>query len=61
MFLLTEAAIRSAGVAPNTVLDPGQSAVLSVSFDPKTTGSLPGTVTIFSNAPNPQMKIASLR
>ncbi|MGB8540657.1 MAG: choice-of-anchor D domain-containing protein [Candidatus Acidiferrales bacterium] len=45
------------GVTSHTVLDPGQSAVLSVSFDPKTTGSLPGTVTISSNAPNPQMKI----
>lgn len=46
------------GVSPNTVLDPGQSAVLSVSFDPKATGSQPGTVTISSNAPNPKMNIA---
>jgi hypothetical protein len=45
------------GVAPNTVLDPGQSAVLSVSFDPKTTGSSPGMVTISSDAPNPKMNI----
>jgi Abnormal spindle-like microcephaly-assoc'd, ASPM-SPD-2-Hydin len=46
------------GVTPHTVLDPGQSAVLSVSFDPQTAGVLPGTVTISSNAPNPQMKIS---
>ncbi len=46
------------GLASNTVLNPGQSAVLTVSLDPKTTGSLPGTVTIFSNAPNSQMKIS---
>jgi hypothetical protein len=46
------------GVAPHTVLDPGQSAVLSVSFDPKATGSQAGTVTISSNAPNPKMNIA---
>jgi Abnormal spindle-like microcephaly-assoc'd, ASPM-SPD-2-Hydin len=45
------------GVAPNTVLDPGQSAVLSVSFDPKTTGGSPGKVTISSDAPNPKMNI----
>jgi hypothetical protein len=45
------------GVSPNTVLDPGQSAVLSVSFDPKATGSQPGTVTISSDAPNPKMNI----
>jgi hypothetical protein len=46
------------GVSPHTVLDPGQSAELSVSFDPKTAGNSPGTVTIFSNAPNPKMNIA---
>jgi Abnormal spindle-like microcephaly-assoc'd, ASPM-SPD-2-Hydin len=45
------------GVASNTVLDPGQSAELSVSFDPKTTGSQPGKVTISSNAPNSKMNI----
>jgi Abnormal spindle-like microcephaly-assoc'd, ASPM-SPD-2-Hydin len=45
------------GVAPNTMLDPGQSAVLSVSFDPKTAGSSPGMVTISSDAPNPKMNI----
>jgi hypothetical protein len=46
------------GVGSNTVLDPGQSEVLSVSFDPKTAGSSPGTVTISSNAPNPKMNIS---
>ncbi len=45
------------GVAPHTVLDPDQSAVLSVSFDPKTTGSSPGNVTISSDAANPKMNI----
>jgi hypothetical protein len=46
------------GVGSDTVLDPGQSAELSISFDPKATGSQPGTVTISSNAPNPKMNIA---
>jgi fibronectin type 3 domain-containing protein len=38
-------------------LDPNQSAVLTVSFDPKAAGNLPGTVTIYSNAPNSPLKI----
>jgi hypothetical protein len=38
------------GVANGTNLTPGQTAVLTVNFDPSTTGSLPGTVKIASNA-----------
>jgi hypothetical protein len=34
------------GISPPMKLDPNQSAVLTVSFDPKTAGNLPGTVTI---------------
>jgi hypothetical protein len=41
------------GVTSNVVLGPDQSATLTVEFDPKTTGSLPGTVTISSNAGSP--------
>jgi HYDIN/CFA65/VesB family protein len=41
------------GVTSNVVLAPDQSAILTVEFDPKTTGSLPGTVTISSNAGSP--------
>ncbi len=40
------------GVTSHTILAPDQSAVLTVNFDPKTTGNLPGTVTISSNAFN---------
>jgi hypothetical protein len=45
------------GVTSHTVLDPGQSSTLTVSFDPKTAGSLPGTVTISSNALNSPLNI----
>jgi hypothetical protein len=45
------------GISPPMKLDPNQSAVLTVSFDPKTVGNLPGTVTIYSNAPNSPVKI----
>ncbi|MGB8522372.1 MAG: choice-of-anchor D domain-containing protein [Candidatus Acidiferrales bacterium] len=37
------------GVTSKVDLAPDQSAILTVEFDPKTTGSLPGTVTISSN------------
>ena len=45
------------GISPPMKLDPSQSAVLTVSFDPKAAGSLPGTATIYSNAPNSPLKI----
>ena len=45
------------GISPPMKLDPNQSAVLTVSFDPKAAGNLPGTVTIYSNAPNSPLKI----
>jgi P pilus assembly chaperone PapD len=40
------------GVAAHTVLAPDQSAILKIDFDPKTSGTASGTVTISSNAPN---------
>jgi centrosomal CEP192-like protein/ASPM-SPD-2-Hydin domain-containing protein len=40
------------GVAPNTTLASGQSAILAVSLTPTSTGSATGTVTITSNASN---------
>lgn len=45
------------GVTSNTVLGPEQSATLTVTFDPKTLGNLPGTVKISSNAPNSPLTI----
>jgi Transmembrane protein 131-like N-terminal/Abnormal spindle-like microcephaly-assoc'd, ASPM-SPD-2-Hydin len=45
------------GISPPMKLDPSQSTVLTVSFDPKAAGSLPGTATIYSNAPNSPLKI----
>jgi len=45
------------GISPPMKLDPSQSAVLTLNFDPKTVGNLPGTVTIYSNAPNSPLKI----
>jgi hypothetical protein len=45
------------GMTSPMKLDPNQSALLTVTFDPKTAGSLPGTVTILSNAPNSPLKI----
>src|SRR3984957_4983129 len=45
------------GISQPMKLDPSQSAILTVSFDPKAAGSVPGTVTIYSNAPNSPLKI----
>jgi len=45
------------GISPPIKLDPNQSAPLTVNFDPKAAGSQPGTVTIYSNAPNSPLTI----
>jgi hypothetical protein len=45
------------GISPPMNLEPNQSAVLTVSFDPKAAGNLPGTVTIYTNAPNSPLTI----
>jgi hypothetical protein len=45
------------GISSPMKLEPNQSALLTVDFDPKTAGSLLGTVTIYSNAPNSPLKI----
>jgi Abnormal spindle-like microcephaly-assoc'd, ASPM-SPD-2-Hydin/Transmembrane protein 131-like N-terminal len=45
------------GITSPMKLEPSQSALLTVSFDPKAAGSLPGIVTIYSNAPNSPLKI----
>jgi archaellum component FlaF (FlaF/FlaG flagellin family) len=50
---LTGSSYTLSGVTSKVVLAPDQSATLTVDFDPKTTGSLPGTVTISSNAGSP--------
>ncbi len=46
------------GSGTAATLDPGQSLTVSVSFDPKATGSDSGKLTITSNASNPQFAIA---
>ena len=50
---LTGSSYTLSGVTSNLVLAPDQSATLTVEFGPKTTGSLPGKVTISSNAGSP--------
>lgn len=45
------------GVTSNVTLAPEQSAILTVEFGPKTMGSLPGKVTISSNAAGPPLVI----
>jgi hypothetical protein len=45
------------GVTSNVRLAPDQSAILTVEFGPKTEGSLPGKVTISSNAAGPPVVI----
>ena len=45
------------GVTSNVTLAPDQSAILTVEFGPKTMGSLPGKVTISSNAVGPPLVI----
>ncbi len=47
---ITGSGYTFSGVANGTNLTPGQTAVLTVNFDPSTAGSLPGTVTVKSNA-----------
>jgi hypothetical protein len=49
---LTGSGYTFTGVTSGLVLAPDQSAILTVNFDPKTTGSLPSEVTISSNATN---------
>lgn len=46
------------GVANGTDLTPGQTAVLTVKFDPNATGSLPGAVSIVSNAAGSPLAIS---
>ncbi|HXO05025.1 MAG TPA: choice-of-anchor D domain-containing protein [Candidatus Sulfotelmatobacter sp.] len=47
---LTGSGYTIAGVTSKLVLGPDQSAILTVEFGPKTAGSLPGKITISSNA-----------
>jgi hypothetical protein len=54
---LTGGSYTLSGVTSGLVLAPDQSAVLTVNFDPKTTGNLPGQVTISSNDTNSPLVI----
>jgi hypothetical protein len=44
--------------AASIILDPSQSETYTVNFDPRAAGSVTGTLTITSNAPNSPMKIS---
>lgn len=48
---ITGSGFSVAGISSGTVLMPGQSAPLSVTFAPQATGNFPGSITISSNAP----------
>ena len=54
---LTGSSYALGGVTSKMDLAPDQSAVLTVEFDPKAMGSLPGTVTISSNTAGPPLVI----
>jgi Abnormal spindle-like microcephaly-assoc'd, ASPM-SPD-2-Hydin/Protein of unknown function (DUF1573) len=45
------------GSASNATLDPGQSLIVSVSFDPKAVGTGSGQLTVISNASNSQLDV----
>jgi len=49
---ISGASYSTSGVAAGLTLTPGQIATLHVTFDPLSTGSLPGTVAVASNASN---------
>jgi hypothetical protein len=52
------AGYAATGVQSGQILAPGQSTTLSVTFDPSGTGTLPGSVTVSSNATNSPASIA---
>lgn len=52
------AGYAAAGVSSGQILAPGNSATLSVTFDPSSAGTLPGTATVTSDAANSPAKIA---
>jgi HYDIN/CFA65/VesB family protein/ASPM-SPD-2-Hydin domain-containing protein len=55
---VTGASYSTSGVSAGLVLAPGQSATLDVTFTPAATGSLPGSITVSSNATNSPLKIS---
>ncbi len=56
--LIAGAGYTAAGVSSGQILAAGQSATLNVTFDPSSTGTLPGTATVTSDAANSPAKIA---
>src|SRR5215469_16875170 len=52
------AGYTAAGVSSGQIVAAGKSATLDVTFDPSSTGTLPGTATVTSNAANSPAKIA---
>ena len=52
------AGYAAAGVSSGQILAPGSSVTLSVTFDPSSAGTLPGTATVTSDAANSPAKIA---
>jgi len=49
---ISGAGFNAGGIPSGTVLNPGQTATLSVSFTPASTGSVSGSITVTSNAQN---------
>jgi hypothetical protein len=49
---ISGAGYTASGVSTGQILTPGQTATLSVTFTPASSGSLPGSVTVTSNATN---------
>jgi len=52
------ASYSMSGISDGLILAPGQSATLDVRFAPTTTGSLPGSVTVTSNAANSPVTVS---
>jgi fibronectin type 3 domain-containing protein len=50
----------ASGLSAGLILAPGQSATLDASFTPQSSGSLPGRVTVISNASNSPVTISLL-
>jgi Abnormal spindle-like microcephaly-assoc'd, ASPM-SPD-2-Hydin/Immunoglobulin domain/Immunoglobulin I-set domain len=56
--VMAGAGFAATGVSPGLVLSAGQSATLSTTFDPAVGGAVTGSVTVTSNASDPQMVIS---
>ncbi len=55
---ISGAGYSASGVSSGQILTPGQSATLNVTFTPSSAGSLPGSVTVGSNATNSPVSVS---